>query len=95
MDADAFEQLLGCVELVDIGLPVARLEADAHVVEAESVPNSSRRWKVRANPRRAGDGDRGGDVAPIDVHLAVIRTLQTLTTLNSVVLPAPFGRSAR
>jgi len=53
MDADAFEQLLGCVELVDIGLPVARLEADAHVVEGRERPEQFERWKVRANPRRA------------------------------------------
>jgi len=67
------------------------LEADASRCRGPRASRTVRGLEGPGQSRRPGDGDRGGDVAPIDVHLAVIRTLQTAHDVNSVFLPAPFG----
>src|SRR5882672_3864398 len=57
-----------------------------------SMVNSSRRWKVRARPRRARLwGLRRVMSEPSIATVPDVGGSSPVTTLNSVVLPAPFG----
>jgi len=90
MDADAFEQLLA---VSSSSTSDSRCAPRGRRARCRG-PRASRtvRGAGRSGQsRRARRWDEAGDVAPIDVHLAVIRTLQTAHDVEQCVLPRRSG----
>ncbi len=88
------------VSVMTSGLPApvrahrlrCRSAATRMLSRTDSEPNTSRRWKVRARPSRANWCGRAPVTSlPSTTIRPALGSCMPVATLNSVVLPAPFG----